>query len=234
MSGSPLHGVVAEFATPEAVTDAARDIHAAGLRRVEAYTPFPIDALDELVAGREVTLPVLIFVCGLLGFAVSLAMQSYGAAVDYPLNIGGRPLNSWPAFGPIVFEITVFWAVAGGFVAWFIVNRLPRLGQRIQAVPGFDRATTDRFFLCVETGDPRFDRDRLLAIFERRNAVRIAECRNDGGTPPRHDPARRAARALRLRQDGEPEEAEPIRELFLVRAPRIARRRRRRAAGCRG
>lgn len=176
MSPPPgIRGVVAEFTAPDELVAATRRIRAAGFRRIEAYTPFPIDELGDLLAGRAVLLPLVIFGFGLLGLLVSYFMQYWMAAIDYPLNIGGRPLNSWPAFGPISFEITVLWAVASGFFAWFIVNRLPRLADPLGSVPGFDRATIDRFFLCIAADDPRFDAERLRWLLERSNARRISD-----------------------------------------------------------
>ncbi|HZS85642.1 MAG TPA: DUF3341 domain-containing protein [Stellaceae bacterium] len=175
MSTPELYGIAAEFTTAEAVTAAARHIKNAGFRRFEAYTPMPVEALDELIAGKQVALPLLIFCFGCIGFLVGFFMQYYLAVVDYPIHVGGRPLNSWPAFGPITFEITVVFAVGGAFLAWFIFNRLPRLGTPLSAIPGFERATIDRYFLCVEASDPRFDRARLRWLFERCGAHRIAE-----------------------------------------------------------
>lgn len=173
--GEGLFGVLAEFTTADGVVAAARHMRNAGFRRIEAYSPYPVDALDELLGGRQVALPLVIFACGLLGFLIGFFLQWGGAAIDYPINVGGRPLNSWPAFGPTIFEFTVVWAVAGGFVAWFIANRLPRLSSPLREVPGFERATTDRFFLCVEAADPRFDRERLHWLFARCEAHRVLD-----------------------------------------------------------
>ena len=175
MSEERLLGVAAEFATAAALVAAARHIRNAGFRRIEAYSPFPIDALDDLIAGKQVALPLIIFCCGLGGLLAGFLMQYYLAAVDYPLNIGGRPLNSWPAFGPTTFEIAVLFAMVGAFIAWFVVNRLPRLGNPLAAVPGFDRATSDRFFLCIEASDPRFERGRIHWLLEHCNAERISD-----------------------------------------------------------
>jgi Protein of unknown function (DUF3341) len=169
-----LHGVLAEFAGAADLVAAMRHLRIAGFRRLEAYAPMPIDGLDE-IAERPVALPIVIFLCAVLGCLGGYFLQYWGAVVDYPINVGGRPLNSWPAFLPTAFEIAVLLAVAGGIIAWFVASRLPSLASPLARVPGFERATIDRFFLCVESGDPRFDPGRLRHLLERCAALRIVE-----------------------------------------------------------
>lgn len=160
-----MSGVAAEFAAEDALLQAASRLRDAGVSRIEAYTPYPVEALDALLPRPLNVLPVLVFAAGMLGLAGGFLLQWYGAAVSYPLNIGGRPPASWPAFIPIAFEIAVLCAVTAGFVGFFALAGLPAPYQPIAALPGFARASQDRFFLVVDDADPRFaaaDVERLL------------------------------------------------------------------------
>lgn len=160
-----MSGIAAEFVAEAALVRAASRLRRAGLRRLEAYTPYPVEALDELLPRPRPLLPALVFAAGMLGLAGGFLLQWYGAAVSYPLNIGGRPPASWPAFIPIAFEIAVLCAVTAGFVGFFALAGLPAPYQPIAALPGFARASQDRFFLVVDDTDPRFaaaDVERLL------------------------------------------------------------------------
>jgi hypothetical protein len=151
-----MSGIAAEFFAEAVLVAAAARVRETGVRRVEAYTPYPVEALDELLPGPTGGLPALVFTAGVMGLAGGFLLQWYGAAVAYPLDIGGRPPASWPAFIPIAFEIAVLCAVAAGFIGFFAAARLPRPYQPIAALPGFERASQDRFFLVVDDSDPRF------------------------------------------------------------------------------
>lgn len=160
-----MSGFAVEFASESALVNAAGRLHEAGLRRVETFTPYPVEALDALLPRLLPVLPVLVFAAGILGLAGGFLLQWYGAAVSYPLNIGGRPPASWPAFIPIAFEIAVLCAVIAGFVGFFALARLPAPYQPIAALPGFELASQDRFFLVIDDADPRFtavETERLL------------------------------------------------------------------------
>jgi hypothetical protein len=152
-----MSGIAAEFAAETALVGAATRLREAGVTRLEAYTPYPVAQLDELLPRPRNPLPVLVFAAGMLGLAAGFVLQWYGAAVSYPLNIGGRPPATWPAFIPIAFEIAVLCAVAAGFIGFFAIAGLPKPYQPIAALPGFDRASQDRFFLIIDAADPRFD-----------------------------------------------------------------------------
>ena len=175
MSDVAAYGIMAEFATPAAVTAAARGLHLDGFRGMEAYTPFPIEGLDEVLHGRRrPLLPLFVFGGAAIGAVSSYALQYWIAAIDYPLNVGGRPLNSWPAFTVSSFEMTVLFAVAAALVGLLIFCGLPLLYHPAFNAPDFDRASQDRFFLCVEARDGSLDEQRLREIFARYDAVRIA------------------------------------------------------------
>jgi hypothetical protein len=161
-----MSALVAEFTSEAGLVAASYRLREEGLTALEAYTPYPVEALDAILPRPRRALPVLVFAAGMLGLAGGFFMQWYGAAVSYPINIGGRPDASWPAFIPIAFEIAVLCAVTAGFIGFFALARLPKPYQPIQALPGFERATQDRFFLSVDAADPRFDAARVIRAVE--------------------------------------------------------------------
>src|SRR6185437_9997948 len=175
MSEAAYYGMMAEFTSPEAVVEAARRLYVNGFRRMDAFTPAPVEGLDEaLHPGRLPVLPIVIFFGGILGAVAGFFIQYWAEVINYPINVGGRPYNSWPSFGVATFEITVLFAVAAGFFGLFLFCRLPRLCHPVFNAPDFDRASQDRYFLCVEARDPRFDADRLRELFQHYGAVRIS------------------------------------------------------------
>ncbi len=123
---------------------------------MEAYSPFPIDELSGPASGRT-AMPAIVFAGGCFGLVGGFFMQYYAAAIDYPLNIGGRPLNSWPSFIPVTFELTVLCAALAGLIGMLALNRLPMPYHPVFNVPEFGRASQDRFFLSIEAADPQFD-----------------------------------------------------------------------------
>jgi hypothetical protein len=174
MSG--LFGVIGVFDTREAVTRAARRLRGAGFRAFEAYTPYPIEGLSRIIhPGPRLFLPLLMFAAAIVGAAVGYGIQYWGEAVSYPLNVGGRPYNSWPAFIVSSFEVMVLVALTAGFVGLIAKSRLTRLYHPIFAAAGFERASRDRFIICVEARDPRFDAAALRDVFEELGASEVEE-----------------------------------------------------------
>jgi hypothetical protein len=159
-----MSGLAFEFTDEAGIAAAAGRLRGQGLARIDAFTPYPVAALDPVLPRPMVALPVIVFCAGCIGLAVGFGMQWYGAAVGYPLNIGGRPLASWPAFIPIAFEITVLCAVFGAFFGFLALARLPRPYQPVTVIPGFARATQDRFFLLVDETDAQFDAAKVQAM----------------------------------------------------------------------
>lgn len=155
-----LYGILAQFATAEATIAAVEAAYRAGYRRLEAYSPYPVPQLADALRFRRTHLPAIVLFGGLVGGGGALFMQYYFNAVNYPLNVGGRPLGSWPAFIPVTFELTILAAVVCSFIGLMALNRLPRLHHPLWEVEHFERATQDRFFVCIEARDPQFHPER--------------------------------------------------------------------------
>ncbi len=155
MSG--LHGLLAEFRAPAELVKAARAVHTAGYRKVDAYTPYPIEEVLDALHLHETHVPKLVLAGGLFGLAAGWGLQYWASVVEYPMNIGGRPFNSWPAFVVPSFETTVLFAALGAVFGMLALNGFPQPYHPVFNVPGFASASRDRFFLCIEAEDPKFD-----------------------------------------------------------------------------
>jgi len=151
----PAHGLLAGFASPEKFIAALKRVKAAGYTRCETYLPFALPEALEFSADAHSPVPKAMAIGGLLSGLGAYFMQYY-AAHDYPLNVGGRPLNSWPSFVPITFELTVLGSALSGLLAFFWIARFPRLDHPVFDDPRFIRASSDRFFLCIRSDDPLF------------------------------------------------------------------------------
>ncbi|MCU6501348.1 DUF3341 domain-containing protein [Rugamonas sp. A1-17] len=157
---APLYGLLAEFSTADALMAAARAVREHGFRRFEAYSPFSLEGLDELVGLKRNHVPLITLIGGLLGGAGTYFMQWYSAVIDYPINVGGRPLHSWPSFIPATFEFTILGAALAAVFGMLLLNGLPKLYHPLFAVEEFELATRNRFYLCLPVSDPAFSRDR--------------------------------------------------------------------------
>lgn len=152
-----IHGVAAEFDRPEAVAEAVRSLKARGYTRIDVYSPFPLADVAEQLDVRTGAIPWIVLIAGIAGALVQYGAQYWMNVIDYPLNVGGRPLHSWPAFLPTALIVAVLWAGVAALLGLLIILRLPRLHHPMFAVPAFARASQDRFFLCLSANDPRFD-----------------------------------------------------------------------------
>lgn len=167
-------GMIAEFDDPAALLSAAKRARDAGYTKMDAYTPFPIDGLDEAVGFRKTRLPILVFLGGLGGAAAGFGMQWFSAVVHYPINIGGRPMNSWPAFVPIMFELTVLGAAFAAVMGMLALNGLPRPHHPLFNHERFELASRTHFFLAIESEDERFDAERTRRFMESLGAHDVA------------------------------------------------------------
>lgn len=169
------HGLLAEFAEEDEVLEAARRAYAEGYRAMDGYTPYPVEGLAEALGKRRSWVPLVMLTGGVTGGVGGFYMQYYSMAVDYPLNVGGRPLVSWPSFIPITFELTVLLASISGLVGWLWFTRLPQPHHPVFNAPSFERATSDRFFLCIEACDPKFDMGGTRRFLEAQRPISVVE-----------------------------------------------------------
>ncbi|HWT72233.1 MAG TPA: DUF3341 domain-containing protein [Oxalicibacterium sp.] len=169
----PLYGLLAEFATADDLLAAVRRARDAGFV-VEAYTPFAVDGLPEAIGFPRNRVPFVTLIGGIVGGAGGYFLQWYSAVVDYPLNIGGRPLHSWPSFIPVTFEMTILGAALAAVFGMLMMNGLPRLRHPLFDVPDFDLVSRNRFFLCLRA-NRTFDRDKADALMRELPAIRQCE-----------------------------------------------------------
>ena len=162
-----IYGLLAEFSEPNELIAAVRHAREAGYRRMDAYTPFPIEELAEAMGMHYNRLPLLVLAGGIVGALLGLSLQYWTSVVDYPINVGGRPFFSWPSFIPITFETTVLLAAFSAVLGMLALNGLPMPYHPVFNVPRFALATRDRFFLCIEASDPMFDRENTRRFLER-------------------------------------------------------------------
>jgi hypothetical protein len=161
-----IYGLLAEFTETNALLEAARVAHSAGYRKIQAYTPFPVEGLSEALEHKPTRLPMLVFLGGLLGGCAGYFMMYYASVISYPINVGGRPLHSWPAFVPITFEMAVLGASFAAFFGMLSLNGLPHPHHPLFAVPAFSLATRNHFFLCIQSSDPKFARQETRQFLE--------------------------------------------------------------------
>jgi hypothetical protein len=154
-----IYGLMAEFVEPNQILEAARSAQQAGYRDMDAYTPYSVEGLTACLGMKRTRIPSLVFIGGVVGASAGFIMQYYAMAIDYPLNIGGRPYNSWPVYIPVAFELMVLVASFSAVLGMLLLNGLPRLHHPVFNVPSFARASQDRFFLCIEASDALFDRE---------------------------------------------------------------------------
>jgi hypothetical protein len=166
MAKSPIYGLMAEFDSPEALVAAARSAFAEGFRRMDGYSPFPVDGLAEALGFHRTRVPLIVLIGGIIGCLGGFFLQYWVSVIDYPINVGGRPLNSWPSFVPVTFELTILCAALSAFLGVLALNGLPMPYHPVFNVDRFELASRNRFFLCIESADPRFDPDATRKFLE--------------------------------------------------------------------
>jgi hypothetical protein len=169
---------MAEFEDATSLVAATRRAHEAGYRSLDAYSPFPIEELHEALGARHTRLPLIVLIGGLCGCVGGYALEYWSSVIAYPLNIGGKPLHSWPAFIPVTFECTILGAALSCVLGMLALNRLPMPYHPVFNVPRFALASRNRFFLCIESKDPKFDVDatrHFLETLEPREVTAVAD-----------------------------------------------------------
>ena len=151
-----IHGAMAEFDTPEQLIAACDLARQAGYKRMDAYAPMPVAGLAEAIGYKRNKVAFCVLIGGICGAMFGFGLLEWMTVVAYPHNVGGRPLNSWPAYIPITFECMILFAALTGLVSMLAMNGLPKPYHPVFNVAAFDRASIDKFFLCIESSDPKF------------------------------------------------------------------------------
>jgi len=163
---SIIYGLMAEFDDPTSLVTATERAHHEGYRNMDAYSPFPIEELHHALGARHTRLPLIVLIGGLIGCIGGYTLEYWSSVIAYPLNIGGKPLHSWPAFIPVTFECTILAAALSCVLGMLALNGLPMPYHPVFSVPRFALASRNRFFLCIESTDPKFDLEATRRFLE--------------------------------------------------------------------
>ena len=171
----PIHGIMAEFGTADDLIGATKKAKEAGFNEMDGYSPYGIPEVADILGFPRSEIGAIMFIGGMCGATCGFLMQYWANGIDYPLNIGGKPFFSWPMFGPITWELLVLTASLTGVIGMFALCGLPQPYHPVFNVPQFARATRDRFFLVIESTDPKFDRVATREFLETMTPISIAE-----------------------------------------------------------
>jgi hypothetical protein len=152
-----VYGLMAEFEDPTSLVNATHKAYHEGYRCMDAYSPYPIEELHEALGSHHTRLPLIVLIGGITGCIGGYLLQYWVSAIAYPVNIGGKPLHSWPAFIPVTFECTILVAALSCVLGMLALNGLPQPYHPVFNVPRFALASRNRFFLCIESQDPKFE-----------------------------------------------------------------------------
>jgi hypothetical protein len=170
-----IYGLMAEFHTAEELVEATHKVHEAGFKHVDAFTPYPIEEVAHALDLPRSKMPLIVLGGGLVGAAVGYALQYWSQVLEYPMNIGGRPFHSWPAFIVPTFETTILFAALSAVLGMFALNGLPQPYHPVFNVPGFALASRDRYFLVIEAQDAKFDLDQTRRFLLDLHASEVSE-----------------------------------------------------------
>lgn len=163
---SSIYGLLAEFEDPDQLVAATKSAHEAGYRQMDAYAPFPVDGLGEALGMNRTPISLIVLLGGILGAVGGFGLQYYIAVIAEPINVGGKPLNSWPSFIPVTFETTIMGAALAAVIGLFLLNNLPMPYHPVFNIESFSHASQDGFFLCIETADPQFDMEKTKGFLQ--------------------------------------------------------------------
>jgi hypothetical protein len=166
------------FEKPSDVLAAARRAYQEGYRKMDAYTPFAVEGLAEAIGFKSTRVPLIVLIGGIVGCVGGYLLQYWIQAIDYPVNVGGRPFHSAPAFIPVTFELTVLIAALSALLGMLALNGLPMPHHPVFNAPNFELASRNRFFLCIEAADPKFDREKTKAFLQSMNPLEVTEVAN--------------------------------------------------------
>lgn len=171
-----IYGLLAEFAGPEELIAAAEAVREAGYKRTDAFSPFPVHHLAEALGLRKSRVAMLVLIGGCCGALIGFTMQWYSSTYMYPFMVGGKPLNSWPAFIPITFEMTILCAAFSAVLGMFALNGLPQPYHPLFNVKSFaEHASRDRFYIAIESSDPKFNLDETRVFLESLHPKEVME-----------------------------------------------------------
>ena len=170
-----VYGLLAEFDDPGGLVKAAKQTYAAGYRQIDTFSPYPIEEAWEAIGQHDTRLSKIVLGGGLTGLLSGLALQEWVHNIAYPINIAGKPLNSWPQFIPVTFELTILFAALSGVIGMILLNGLPMPYHPVFNVARFERASRDKFFLLVESADPKFDREQTREFLKGLNASEVSD-----------------------------------------------------------
>jgi hypothetical protein len=169
------YGLLAEFDSPAALVAAAKRAYEAGYRRMDTFSPYPVEEAWEAIGHHDRRLSLIVLCGGITGLLTGLGLQEWVHQVAYPINIAGKPLNSWPQFIPVIFELTILFAALSAVIGMIVLNGLPQPYHPVFNVPRFEHASRDKFFLVIESTDPKFDRAKTLDFLKTLDASEINE-----------------------------------------------------------
>ena len=169
------YGIMAEFDSAESIVNAARRVMSEGFTKAEAYTPVPIEELNDIIHKKRTILPAISLAGGLSGMATGFALQYWASVIEYPFNVGGRPFASWPAFVIPSYELTILFSALATTIGMIALNGLPQPYHPVFNTPRFSLASSDKFFLVIESVDPRYDGAKVSRLFQDMGAKGVYE-----------------------------------------------------------